>query len=171
LTRLLTSAYGRYTLPPHVPHLEQLHNPDIIVRNRRVFLAPYQSFTTLHEAYDSTHITHAEDVHLTEDEIESGVRRGGRWVTYSVWEMKKPEGGWEAGGGGEGRDLVLVHGKLSAVSLMTGLSDYGMRYTPHVGHFLKAGFRVIMPDMPSVCLSCVRANPSMDGRLGMQCRI
>jgi acylglycerol lipase len=34
--------------------------------------------------------------------------------------------------------------------LMTGLSDYGLRYSPHIKHFLKAGFRVIIPDLPSV---------------------
>lgn len=34
--------------------------------------------------------------------------------------------------------------------LITGLSDYGLRYAPHVLHHLKAGFRVIIPDLPSV---------------------
>jgi hypothetical protein len=30
---------------------------------------------------------------------------------YTIWEMKQePEGGWEGGGKGRGRDLVLVHG-------------------------------------------------------------
>lgn len=31
-----------------------------------------------------------------------------------------------------------------------GLSDYGLRFAPHVLHFLKAGFRVVIPDLPSV---------------------
>lgn len=37
----------------------------------------------------------------------------------------------------------------------TGLSDYGLRYAPHVPYFLKAGFRLILPDLPSVriCIS------------------
>ena len=56
-------------------------------------------------------IIHSEEVKLTEDEIREGVMRGGRWVTYSVWEMEgEPEGGWTYGGKGRGRDLVLIHG-------------------------------------------------------------
>ncbi|CAD6582923.1 MAG: alpha-tubulin [Tremellales sp. Tagirdzhanova-0007] len=50
----------------------------------------------------------------------------------------EPEGGWEDGGRGRGRDLVLVH----------GLSDYGLRYAPHFQHFIRAGFRMIVPDLP-----------------------
>jgi hypothetical protein len=54
---------------------------------------------------------------LTEEEIAAGVERGGRWVTYSVWEMEEePEGGWTYGGKGRGRDLVLIHGE-SCVSV------------------------------------------------------
>lgn len=29
------------------------------------------------------------------------------------------------------------------------MSDYGLRYAPHVLHHLRAGFRVIIPDLPS----------------------
>jgi hypothetical protein len=66
----------------------------------------------LQEAYDSTEIIYSEDVKLTEEEIEEGVKRGGRWITYSVWEMEEePAGGWTHGGKGKGRDLVLIHGK------------------------------------------------------------
>ena len=80
---------------------------------RRIFLPPFESFSSLRKACDSTIITYAEDVEITKDEVESGVRRGGRWVFYSTWEMAEPpEGGWEGGGRGRGRDLVLVHGKL-----------------------------------------------------------
>ncbi|KAL7424075.1 hypothetical protein Q5752_001660 [Cryptotrichosporon argae] len=132
--------YGRYLLPPHPPHLPLINDPAVAHTYRRLFLRPYASFATLQEAYDTTEITHSEDVALTADEIAAGVKRGGRWVFYSVWEMKdEPAGGWEAGGKGRGRDLVLIH----------GLSDYGLRYAPHIPHFLKAGFRVIVPDLPS----------------------
>lgn len=32
---------------------------------------------------------------------------------YSTWEMtREPKGGWEGGGKGRGRDLVLIHGKF-----------------------------------------------------------
>jgi len=66
----------------------------------------------LQEYYDSTEITHAEDVLLTTEELDQGVKRGGRWVFYIVFEMEKaPEGGWEAHGRGIGRDLMMVHGE------------------------------------------------------------
>ncbi|WVW83037.1 hypothetical protein I302_105054 [Kwoniella bestiolae CBS 10118] len=140
LYKIPDPTYGRYTLPPHPPHLEVINNPDVSHRYRRVFLPPYSSFKNLHEAYDTTQITYAEDVKLTEEEVVSGVERGGRWVVYSIWEMKgEPEGGWVEGGKGLGRDMILCH----------GLGDYGLRYTPHLLHFLKAGFRVIIPDLPS----------------------
>lgn len=42
---------------------------------------------------------------------------------------------------------MTVESKLTGA----GLSDYGLRYAPHVPHFLRAGFRVIIPDLPSVC--------------------
>ncbi|WVQ78304.1 hypothetical protein IAT38_000389 [Cryptococcus sp. DSM 104549] len=137
--------YGRYLLPPHPPHLSLINLPKTTHSYRRVFLPPYSSFSSLNEAYDSTQIIYADDVKLTEEELKTGVEKGGRWVCYSVWEMTEaPEGGWEGGGKGRGRDLVLVH----------GLSDYGLRYAPHVPHFLKAGFRVIIPDLPSVSPLC-----------------
>lgn len=103
-------AYGRYLLPPHPPHQSVLEDPRIHHRYRRVFLRPYSQFKTLQEAYDTTEIIHADDVKLTKEEIVEGVKHGGRWVTYSVWEMDEPEGGWEAGGRGKGVDLVMVHG-------------------------------------------------------------
>ncbi|WVQ89028.1 hypothetical protein IAS59_002775 [Cryptococcus gattii] len=132
--------YGRYLLPHHPPHLDLVNDPSISHNYRRVFLRPFNSFRSYHEAYDTTQIIHAEDISLTPEELDSGVKHGGRWVAYSTWEMHEPpEGGWEGGGRGKGRDLVLVH----------GLSDYGLRYAPHIKHFLKAGFRVIIPDLPS----------------------
>lgn len=49
---------------------------------------------------------------MTKEELVSGVETGGRWVFYSVWEMKdEPAGGWEGGGKGRGRDLLLLHGE------------------------------------------------------------
>jgi acylglycerol lipase len=110
----------------------------------------------LQEYYDSTEITHAEDVHLTAEELDQGVKQGGRWVFYIVFEMENaPEGGWAEDGRGRGRDLMMVHGESSfqtqlQTQLTSGLSDYGLRYAPHITHFLKAGFRVIVPDLPSV---------------------
>ncbi|WVF72190.1 hypothetical protein IAT40_007002 [Kwoniella sp. CBS 6097] len=114
--------YGRWTAPPHPPHLPLINHPEVTHKYRRIFLPPYESFASKNEAYDTTQIIHAEDVQLIEEEIESGVKRGGRWVCYSTWEMKEePKGGWEGGGRGRGRDMVVVH----------------------------AGFRVIIPDLPS----------------------
>jgi hypothetical protein len=106
----------------------------------------------LQEYYDSTEITHAEDVNLSSSELESGVHRGGRWVFYIVFEMAKaPQEGWAEDGRGKGRDLMMVHGWWKPLTTLTvGLSDYGLRYAPHITHFLKAGFRVIVPDLPSV---------------------
>ncbi|KAK8869772.1 hypothetical protein IAR55_000340 [Kwoniella newhampshirensis] len=132
--------YGRWLLPPHPPHLTLINDPDVTHHYRRVFLPPYSAFKSKQEAYDSTQIIHAEDVKLVKEELETGVRLGGRWVFYSTWEMEhEPKGGWEGGGRGRGRDLVLIH----------GLSDYGLRYAPHVPYFLRCGFRVITPDLPS----------------------
>ncbi|WRT67175.1 uncharacterized protein IL334_004141 [Kwoniella shivajii] len=140
LYRVPDPTYGRYTLPAHPPHLPLIDDPDVTSKYRRIFLPPYSDFRTYNEAYDSTKIIHAEDVQLTTEEIISGVKRGGRWVCYSTWEIRdEPESGWEAGGRGRGKDIVVVH----------GLGDYGLRYTPHVHHFLKAGFRVMIPDLPS----------------------
>jgi hypothetical protein len=71
-------------------------------------------FKTAQEGYDSTEIIHSEEVQLTTDELAEGVKRGGRWITYSTWEMEEePEGGWTHGGKGRGRDLVLIHGMSS----------------------------------------------------------
>nr|XP_031862767.1 uncharacterized protein CI109_001779 [Kwoniella shandongensis]KAA5529839.1 hypothetical protein CI109_001779 [Kwoniella shandongensis] len=132
--------YGRWLLPPHPPHLSLINDPGVSHNYRRVFLPPYGSFKSKQEAYDSTQIIHAEDVKLVKEELETGVKHGGRWVCYSTWEMKdEPKGGWDGGGKGRGRDLVLIH----------GLSDYGLRYAPHIPYFVKCGFRVIVPDLPS----------------------
>ena len=130
----------------------------MIRRYRRIFLPPYGHFRTLQEAFDSTEIIHSEDVEVTQQEIQTGLERGGRWVFYSTWEMKEePKGGWEGGGRGKGSDVVMVHGRRGGSLChhhfddhLSGLSDYGLRYAPHVEHFLKAGFRVILPDLPAV---------------------
>lgn len=122
-------------------------------RYRRVFLRPRKTFDTDQEYYDSTEIVDAEDVTLTEEELVSGNAKGGRWIVYIVFQMaQEPESGWAEGGRGQGRDLMLVHGEIACTSSAdrTGLSDYGLRYAPHITHFLKAGFRVIVPDLPSV---------------------
>lgn len=78
---------------------------------------------------------------------------------YMVFEMENaPEEGWAEDGRGRGRDLMMVHGmSTNEVSLIAGLSDYGLRYAPHITHFLKAGFRVIVPDLPSVSNFMVRS--------------
>ena len=74
---------------------------------------------------------------------------------YIVFEMEDaPEEGWAEDGRGRGRDLMMVHGMFTGEALLIpGLSDYGLRYAPHITHFLKAGFRVIVPDLPSVSQS------------------
>lgn len=160
------SAYERYLLPHHPPTQALLATPKVKHQFRRVFLKPFSQFKTWKEAYETTEIVHSEVVELTPEEIASGVERGGRWIFYSVWEMDEPDGGWEEGGKGQGRDLVLIHGGRGCYPLTAGLSDYGLRYAPHILHFLKAGFRVIVPDLPSV--SCQQCDPltavwSLDG--------
>lgn len=111
---LTHAAHGRYLLPHHPPHLELINNPDVKHVWRRVFLKPYKEFNTLEEAYDSCEIIGSEEVQLKPEELASGVKRGGRWVFYSVWKLdKEPQGGWEEGGKGLNRDLLLVHGKSS----------------------------------------------------------
>lgn len=116
------AAYGRYLHAPHPPHLALLNNPSITHYYRRVFLRPYSAFPTYQEAYDSTEIIDAEDVDLTPEELASGSEKGGRWVCYSVWEMKEePTAGWTYGGKGLGRDVVLVHGAPIPPALYFGL--------------------------------------------------
>lgn len=105
------AAYGRYLLGHHTPTAALLATPGVKHTWRRLFLRPEAQFPTWEEAYSTTEIVHSEDVQLTADEIVSGAARGGRWVFYSVWEMDEPAGGWEAGGKGVGKDLVLVHGE------------------------------------------------------------
>ncbi|ODO03330.1 lysophospholipase [Cryptococcus wingfieldii CBS 7118] len=140
LYKVQDPTYGRYLLPNHPPHLALVEDPTVSHNYRRVFLPPTPSFKSYHEAWDTTQIIHAENVNLVKDELASGVKWGGRWVTYSTWEMTSPpEGGWEGAGRGVGKDLVLVH----------GLGDYGLRYAPHIKFFLKSGFRVIVLDLPS----------------------
>lgn len=110
-SRSFLIAYGRYTLPAYPPHLSLIDDPTIVHRYRRVFLRPESSFVNKQEFYDSTEIIHSEDVEYTKAEIESGLARGGRWICYSTWELPEPPvGGWEGGGRGRGRDLLLVHG-------------------------------------------------------------
>jgi hypothetical protein len=108
---LTSVAYGRYLLPDHPPHRFLLDDPNISHTWRRIALPPTSSFPHKRDGHDATEITHSEDVSLTKEEIEEGKKRGGRWVMYTIWEMKhEPEGGWEGGGKGRGKDLVLVHG-------------------------------------------------------------
>jgi acylglycerol lipase len=108
----LTLAHGRWSTPIGSIHYPQLRDdPEVQHTFRRVFLRPYSDFSTWQEAYDSTAIIHSEQVEITPEELKSGVARGGRWVFYSTWEMKEPLTGWEGGGRGRGRDLVMIHGE------------------------------------------------------------
>lgn len=106
------AAYGRYLLPHHPPTQALLNTPRVRHHFRRVFLKPFRDCSTWHEAYTTTDIIHSEEVEITEAEIAEGVKHGGRWIFYSIWEMDEPEGGWELGGKGRDRDLVLVHGQF-----------------------------------------------------------
>lgn len=102
-------------MPSHPPHIELLQDPAITHRYRRVYLRPAQDFRTTQEYYDSTEILDAEDVSLRPEELEAGVKKGGRWVFYIVFEMgEPPKEGWAEDGRGRGRDLMLVHGKSSS---------------------------------------------------------
>lgn len=104
-------AYGRWDLPTYAPHLDLINDPAITRRYRRVYMRPEADFSSAQEYYDSTEILHAEDVSLAPHELEDGVKLGGRWLFYIVFEMSKPpRNGWEDGGRGKGRDLLMVHG-------------------------------------------------------------
>ncbi|EKD01598.1 lysophospholipase [Trichosporon asahii var. asahii CBS 8904] len=159
--------HGRYLLPHHPPHLELINNPDVKHVWRRVFLKPYKEFNTLEEAYDSCEIIGSEEVQLKPEELASGVKRGGRWVFYSVWKLdKEPQGGWEEGGKGLNRDLLLVHAttdcgtlpmsstssKLaSALSSQTFLLQYGRStginsYLPSL-NLLPAAVHAVLSDV------------------------
>lgn len=116
---LIDTAYGRWTLPHHPPHRTLLEDEEISHTFRRLFLPPYSDFSSLHEAFETTAITYSEDVRLVPEEIKSGVEKGGRWIFYSVWEMKRePRGGWEGQGKGRGHDVVLVHGLYPRLNRM-----------------------------------------------------
>ncbi|GJN89703.1 hypothetical protein Rhopal_002690-T1 [Rhodotorula paludigena] len=54
------------------------------------------------------------------------------WVAYQVWEPTKGSPKREA-------DLVFLH----------GVNDYGGKFAMHADKFLDAGYRVIVPDLPS----------------------
>lgn len=88
-----------------------LETPKVKHWFRRVFLKPFAQFKTWEEAYGTTEIIYSDDVEIKPEEIVSGVEHGGRWIFYSVWEMDEPDGGWEEGGRGRGRDLALIHGE------------------------------------------------------------
>ncbi|SCV71074.1 BQ2448_3836 [Microbotryum intermedium] len=53
------------------------------------------------------------------------------WICYQIWDPKE--------GTGNEKDLVLIH----------GINDYGGKFAVHARKFLDAGYRVIVPDMPS----------------------
>ncbi|GAA5864400.1 hypothetical protein JCM1840_000481 [Sporobolomyces johnsonii] len=54
------------------------------------------------------------------------------WVSYQVWEPKDGSTQREA-------DLFFIH----------GINDYGGKFSMHAEGFLSAGYRVILPDLPS----------------------
>ncbi|KAG0661557.1 hypothetical protein C6P46_003969 [Rhodotorula mucilaginosa] len=53
------------------------------------------------------------------------------WVAYQVWEPTKGSQDREC-------DLVFCH----------GINDYGGKFAVHADHFLDAGYRVVVPDLP-----------------------
>ena len=112
IMKLRPPAYGRYLLPPHPPHVPLLEHPNISHTYHRIFFPPVHTFKSTREAYDTTEITHSEVIKIIPEELKTGYDKGGRWVVYSIWEMKNPPpGGWEMSGKGLGRDLLLCHGK------------------------------------------------------------
>ncbi|ORX39914.1 Alpha/Beta hydrolase protein [Kockovaella imperatae] len=118
--------YGRWNIGHHPPVKDLLNDPKLKHSYRRVFIADEVPVRAL----DS------EIVDLGPETLRSSEN----WLSYSIWEMPEPDqDGWEEEGRGRGKDLVLIH----------GLSDYGLRYAPHIRHFLRAGFRVVIPDLPS----------------------
>ncbi|GAA5970551.1 hypothetical protein JCM11641_007350 [Rhodosporidiobolus odoratus] len=56
----------------------------------------------------------------------------GQWVEYQIWGTGDGKGGKEA-------DLVWCH----------GINDYGGKFAVHAPLFLDAGYRIIVPDLPS----------------------
>ncbi|KAL8292096.1 hypothetical protein RQP46_001562 [Phenoliferia psychrophenolica] len=58
--------------------------------------------------------------------------KGKEFVSYQVWEPK-------AGAPLKGSDLLFIH----------GINDFGGKFACHARLFLDAGYRVIVPDLPS----------------------
>lgn len=58
--------------------------------------------------------------------------RGGNWVAYQVWEPK-------VGAPSKNADILFIH----------GVNDYGGKLSEHARQFLDAGYRMIIPDLPS----------------------
>ncbi|KAK9897173.1 alpha/beta-hydrolase [Cystobasidium minutum MCA 4210] len=52
------------------------------------------------------------------------------WIAYQVWDPKEKS---------VNADLVFCH----------GINDYGGKFSEHAKHFLNAGYRIILPDLPS----------------------
>jgi len=119
-------------------------------------------------------VEEGEDVDLTKGELASG--QGRRWVFYKIWESSSAAA---LNGKGRGCDIVFCHGKCCALTLPGGIIRTSRiplqgwvttvvcqlprsipsviiiaatgKYAHHVDGVLEMGFRVIIPDLPSVC--------------------
>ncbi|KAI5454753.1 hypothetical protein NCC49_003638 [Naganishia albida] len=122
--------YGRYLIPTQ--HVETIldASPEIITRQRRVFFDPHERPSS------PTRIIQGEDVAVTADELKE-VQANAEWIYYKIWEMKDE---FLEDKRGKGVDVVYVH----------GYREYGQvgRYAFQCQEMLKAGFRIIIPDMP-----------------------
>ncbi|ORY91597.1 lysophospholipase [Leucosporidium creatinivorum] len=67
-----------------------------------------------------------------EGKVLTGKQDGSEWVSYQVWEPR-------AGVPLKDADLLFIH----------GINDYGGKFATHADLFLDAGYRLLIPDLPS----------------------
>ncbi|KAG8905877.1 hypothetical protein FRB99_008088 [Tulasnella sp. 403] len=117
----LDPTWGRYLLPAVKYETELETQPHITARDRRVFISP------------TGQVLEGEDVKLVPSELEGVKHR--QWIYYKVWESDESSGPRPA----QGCDLVILH----------GFGDYGGKWIQRCEPLLRAGYRIIVPDLPS----------------------
>lgn len=184
------ATYGRYLIPPLAEERYLESSPRIRTTKRRIFTdrqatqypsaaetasdnkLPSGGPTSASARYKS--VLEAENVELTQAELDRA--KGREWVFWQAWELRD-----RRGRPGEGCDLLCVHGTYFLFSMrralesiltlrkwpyrLSGIGDYGGRWSIHVARFVEAGFRVIAPDLPSVSMLLYEPSPSSNRQL------
>ncbi|KAJ9108735.1 hypothetical protein QFC21_000055 [Naganishia friedmannii] len=140
--------HGRYLLPTAQVEKALDASSQITTLQRRVFFNPNEV------ASSSSRIVKGEDVTLTEAELQD-VGGNDEWIYYKVWELKDE---FLEDRGGRGVDVVYVHVTRNTIhpesatkhTIHLRLTENSGRYAFQCEEILKAGFRVVLPDMPGV---------------------